>query len=158
MIVIGILDCVPGRPEGVIWAQSSLLLVWNFAYDLSIGPVTFVLISECSATRVRSKSIAVCTAAQGLLGIVMTVAIPYMIAPDQAALQGKMGFFFGGLSVLCFIWSYLRVPETAGRTYEELDLLFDKRVAAKAFGDYRLDEIASPTQVQSPVAPVGRAL
>ena len=76
-LLIGILDCIPGRPNGVQWAESSLMLVWNFCYDLSIGPVCFVIISEASATRVRSKSIAVATAAQGLLGIVMTVAIPY---------------------------------------------------------------------------------
>jgi SP family general alpha glucoside:H+ symporter-like MFS transporter len=29
------------------------------------------------------------------MGIVMTVAIPYMINPDQANLRGKLGFFFG---------------------------------------------------------------
>lgn len=35
-IVIGILDCVPNyidRP-GVIWTQSSLMVIWNFFYDL----------------------------------------------------------------------------------------------------------------------------
>ena len=141
MLVIGILDCVPGRPESVIWAQSSLLLCWNFCYDLSIGPVCFVIISECSATRVRSKSIALCTAAQGMLGIGMTVAIPYMINPEQADMQGKLGFFFGGLAAFCFVWAYFRVPETYGRTYEELDLLFDKKVPSRQFGTYRLDEL-----------------
>ena len=92
-LVIGILDCVPGRPTSVIWAQSSLMLIWNFFYDLSIGPVCFVIISKASATRVRSKSIALATASQGALGCVMTVAIPYMINPDQANMQGKLGFF-----------------------------------------------------------------
>ncbi|KAJ2903911.1 sugar porter family MFS transporter [Zalerion maritima] len=132
-LVIGILDCIPGRPSGVTWAESSLMLVWNFAYDLSIGPVCFVIMSECSATRVRSKSIAVATAAQGVLGIVMTVAIPYMINPDEANMQGKLGFFFGGMAALCFTWAYFRVPETMGRTYEELDLLFDHKVPARNF-------------------------
>jgi hypothetical protein len=82
-LIIGILDCVPGRPSGVAWAESTLMLIWNFAYDLSIGPVCFTLLGECSAARVRSKTIAVATAAQGVLGIAMTVAIPYMINPDQ---------------------------------------------------------------------------
>src|SRR5947209_4674861 len=68
-IVIGILDCVPNyidRP-GVIWAQSSLMVIWNFFYDLvsrspttyhfrssaevtnaqTIGPVCFVILCEC---------------------------------------------------------------------------------------------------------------
>jgi MFS transporter, SP family, general alpha glucoside:H+ symporter len=138
-LVIGILDCIPGRPASVIWAESSLMLVWNFFYDISIGPVCFVIISEASATRVRSKSIAVATAAQGVLGCVMTVAIPYMINPDQANLQGKLGFFFGGLAFLCFAWSYLRLPETKGRTYEELDILFERKVRTRDFKNYVIE-------------------
>lgn len=27
--------------------------------------------------------------------------------------------------MLCLIWAYFRIPETKGRTYEELDLMFD---------------------------------
>ncbi|KAF3760013.1 putative maltose permease [Cryphonectria parasitica EP155] len=142
MLIIGILDCIPGRPSGVEWAESALMIIWNFAYDLSVGPICFIIISEASATRVRSKSIAVATAAQAVLGIAMTVAIPYMINPDEANMQGKLGFFFGGLGLLCYAWAFFRMPETMGRTYEELDLLFDKRIPARQFKGYviELDE------------------
>ncbi|KAI0508290.1 sugar porter family MFS transporter [Xylaria bambusicola] len=139
MFIIGILDTIPGRPSGVAWAESSLMLVWNGAYDLSIGPITFVILGECSATRVRSKTIAVATAFQAVLGIVMTVAIPYMINPDEANLQGKLGYYFGGLGALCLIWSYFRVPETKGRTYEELDVLFDRKIPAREFKNYQIE-------------------
>ncbi|KAI1084048.1 general substrate transporter [Whalleya microplaca] len=139
MFIIGILDSIPGRPSGVAWAESSLMLIWNGAYDMSIGPVTFVILGECSATRVRSKTIAVATAVQAVVGIVMTVAIPYMINPDEANMQGKLGYFFGGLGVICLVWGYFRIPETKGRTYEELDLLFDKNVPARQFKGYQVD-------------------
>ncbi|KAK5999243.1 Maltose permease MAL31 [Cladobotryum mycophilum] len=142
-LLIGILDCIPGRPTGAIWGEVALMLVWNFFYDISIGPVTFVLLGECSATRVRSKTIAAATAAQGALGIVMTVAIPYMINPEEANMQGKLGFFFGGLAAACLTWAYFRVPETKDRTYEELDLLFDKKVSARQFKGYQLDSAVS---------------
>lgn len=138
-LIIGILDCVPGRPSSVIWAESALMLVWNFFYDVSVGPICFVVLSECSATRVRSKTIATATAAQGIVGIGMTVAIPYMINPAEANLQGKLGFFFGGLAGLCLLWSFFRVPETRGRTYEELDLLFDWKVPARKFAGYEMN-------------------
>lgn len=130
-LVIGALDCVPGRSPGAIWAFTALMFVWNFAYDVTIGPVCFVLVSECSATRVRSKTIAAATAAQAVLVIAMTVVILYIINPAEANMQGKLGFFFGGLAALCLLWAYFRVPETRSRTYEELDLLFDRRVPAR---------------------------
>ena len=70
---------------------------------------------------------------------IMTVAIPYMINPAEANMQGKLGFFFGGLAGVCLIWAFFRVPETKGRTYEELDLLFDKGVPARKFKKFQLE-------------------
>ncbi|KXJ87014.1 maltose permease [Microdochium bolleyi] len=141
MLIIGILDSIPGRPAGVAWAESTLMLVWNGCYDLSVGPIVFVILGECSATRVRSKTIAVATAAQAVAGILMTIAIPYMINPDQANMQGKLGYFFGGLGVGCLAWGYFRIPETKGRTYEELDIMFDREVAAKDFAKYKVESV-----------------
>mgnify|MGYP003662895801 CR=1 FL=1 len=102
MFLIAILDCAPNyenRP-GVIWAQSTIMVIWNGIYDLTIGPVCFVLICEVSATKVRARTIAVATAVQAVCGIAMTVAIPYMINPDEANMRGKLGFFFGKSSTL----------------------------------------------------------
>jgi SP family general alpha glucoside:H+ symporter-like MFS transporter len=87
---------------------------------------------------VRSKTIAVATAVQATVGIIMTVAIPYLINPDQANLKGKLGFFFGGLSLPCLVWCWYRVPEMKGRTYEELDIMFERKVRTREFGTYVL--------------------
>jgi MFS transporter, SP family, general alpha glucoside:H+ symporter len=116
-----------------------------------------VIICEASATKVRSRTIAVATAVQAMLGIVMTVAIPYMINPDEANIRGKLGFFFGkkltlnllrngpaltlhlgGLSAFCFVWAWFRIPETMGRTYEELDLMFERNLKTREFKHYKV--------------------
>lgn len=141
LLIIGILDCVPNyssRPA-IAWTQSSLMLLWNFCYDFSVGPVCFVILCECSATRVRAKTIALATAVQALVAIAMTVAIPYMINPDEANMRGKIGFFFGGLSCVSLAWAYFRVPETRNRTYEELDLMFARGVRTKDFATYQIE-------------------
>jgi SP family general alpha glucoside:H+ symporter-like MFS transporter len=85
---------------------------------------------------VRSKTIAVATAVQAVVGIIMTVAIPYLINPAEANLKGKLGFFFGGLSLPCLVWCWYRVPEMKGRTYEELDIMFERKVETRQFRDY----------------------
>ncbi|CAG8952835.1 hypothetical protein HYFRA_00007548 [Hymenoscyphus fraxineus] len=139
MFLIGLLDFAPDYENrtGVIWAQCTLLILWNGIFDISIGPVCYVYICEVSATKVRSKTIAVATAVQALAGVIMTVAIPYMINPDQANLRGKMGLFFGGLSIVCLVWAYYRIPETKGRTYKELDLMFQENVPTRKFKKYK---------------------
>jgi len=50
--------------------------------------------------------------------------IPKMFNPDQANLGAKVTFIFGGLSLLCCVYLWVYQPETAGRTYKELDELF----------------------------------
>jgi MFS transporter, SP family, general alpha glucoside:H+ symporter len=141
LLIIGILDCIPGYEQkpGLAWGQASLMIIWNFCYDFSVGPVCFVILCECSATKVRAKTIALATAVQAMVAIAMTVAIPYMFNPDQANIRGKIGFFFGGLSVVCFLWSYFRVPETKGRTYEELDIMFSRNVRTRDFKKYQIE-------------------
>ncbi|KAF4626348.1 hypothetical protein G7Y89_g11809 [Cudoniella acicularis] len=140
MFIIGFLDIVPNyenRP-GVIWAQCILMIIWNGVFDLSIGPICYVIICEASATKVRTKTIAIATAAQAIFAIVMTVAIPYMINPDQGNWRGKLGFFFGGLSLISFVWCWYRIPETKNRTYEELDLMFERNVKTREFKNYKI--------------------
>jgi SP family general alpha glucoside:H+ symporter-like MFS transporter len=168
-LLIGILDFAPNRANrpGIIWAQASILIVWNFFYNLTIGPVGFSILCETSAMHLREKTIAFATAVQAAVGIGMTVAVPYMINPDQAALGGKMGFFFGGLAALSCIWAYFRIPETVcficiallcplspglwkrlatpktdqmmqkNRTYEELDIMFNRGVRSRDFKHYK---------------------
>jgi SP family general alpha glucoside:H+ symporter-like MFS transporter len=44
----------------------------------------------------------------------------------------------GGLSAISFVWAWFRVPETKGRTYEELDLMFEKGVKTREFKHYKV--------------------
>lgn len=52
---------------------------------------------------------------------------------------GKAGFFFGGLSVLCVVWTYSDYRRRGGRTYEELDILFQRKVPVRRFVGYHID-------------------
>jgi hypothetical protein len=45
----------------------------------------------------------------------------------------KTGLFFGGITMLYLVPVVLLFPEVKGRTYEELDELFERRVPAWKF-------------------------
>lgn len=95
-----------------------------------------MLLSEISSTRLRSPTIAIATAVQAGASIATTVAMPYMLNTDQADWKGKTGFLFGGVGVGCWVWCWERLPETRGRTFEEIDVLFERGVASRRFGTY----------------------
>ena len=87
-----------------------------------------------SATRLRSKTIALARGTYLILSIVNASVSPYILSPDEGNWKGKTGFLTGGLTVLTLVWAYFRLPETRGRTFEELDLLFaEKHISARNF-------------------------
>lgn len=68
-------------------------------------------------------------------------SVPYMLA----ALGSKVGFIFGSVAFLSFIFTYFCVPECAGKTLEEVNELFNHGVAIKDFGKA---DVTSMTRAQ----------
>ena len=56
-----------------------------------------------------------------------------MLSPQYAGWGAKIGFFFGPLAAIFTVLVWFTVPETKGRTYAELDELFERRVPAWRF-------------------------
>lgn len=44
-----------------------------------------------------------------------------------------------GICFLCIIYTYFRLPEPRGRTFAELDVLFETRVSARKFATTDVD-------------------
>lgn len=137
LFVIAFLDFRHSQ-TAIVWTQASPMDIWTFIYQLSVDPVGFIVISEISATRLRTRTIAIATAVQALASIVFSIAMPYMLSSNEGNWRGKTGFLFGAISLLCYVWCFFRLPESKGRTFEELDILFEKRVPAREFPKHDL--------------------
>jgi SP family general alpha glucoside:H+ symporter-like MFS transporter len=125
--------------DGAKWAQSVLLILFLFVYSPSVAATLYAIVGEVGASNLRGKTVALARATAYLVDIVIGVMTPYMLNPTAWNWVGKAGFFFGGLSVFCVVWNFFRLPETGGRTYEELDILFQKDVPARQFASHGVD-------------------
>jgi SP family general alpha glucoside:H+ symporter-like MFS transporter len=45
----------------------------------------------------------------------------------------------GGICFLCVVYTYFRVPEPSGRSFAEMDMLFQKGVSARKFATTQVD-------------------
>ncbi|KAG2172578.1 hypothetical protein INT44_002593 [Umbelopsis vinacea] len=140
MFLIGFLGLAPANNTSIPWATSGLLLAFVFVYDLTIGPVCYALVSEISSTRLRGKSIGLARNFYNILSICFSASTPYMLNPDALNWKGKVGLFWGSISFLCVVWTYFRLPEPKGRTYEELDIMFENNVPARQFKSYKIEK------------------
>ncbi|KAH7215466.1 major facilitator superfamily domain-containing protein [Fusarium oxysporum] len=118
-------------------ATVEFIILYCWVYNLSIGAVAFTVLAEVSTSRLRAKTVGIGLAVVNGLNMMWSFVLPYLFNPDKANLQAKVAFIFGGCSVLCLIYLWFELPETAGRTFEELDEMFMKKVPARKFKNYR---------------------
>jgi MFS transporter, SP family, general alpha glucoside:H+ symporter len=62
-----------------------------------------------------------------------------MMNPDNGNLRGKTGFIFAAFSSVFVVWAYFRLPETADRSFEELDIMFHNKVPTRRFASYAVE-------------------
>ena len=87
-------------------------------YAMTLGPVTWVLLSEIFPNKVRGIAMAVCTFALWTGCCTLTYSFPIM----NAAL-GSYGSFwiYSAICAVAFIYLTKACPETKGKTFEELE-------------------------------------
>lgn len=134
--MIGMIDLAPRNTSAPTWAQCSFILAANFVYDITIGPFCFVLLAEVSSAKLRGFTIALANVAVAAVSILCAVAIPYAMNEDQGNWRGKVGFLFAGLGFLTTLYCFFCLPETKGRTFEELDIMFERKVPSRNFKGY----------------------
>ena len=87
-------------------------------FAMSLGPVTWVLISEIFPNRVRGLAVSVSVSALWIACFVLTFTFPVLNSD-----LGPAGTFwvYAGICFGGFLFVLLRVPETKGKTLEEIE-------------------------------------
>ncbi|KAJ4291286.1 hypothetical protein N0V88_006289 [Collariella sp. IMI 366227] len=138
LFIIGALAIETGK-EATKWVQSVLCILWLLTFSLTVGPVGWAIPAEVSSTRLRSKSVVLARNGYYLAQIVANVIQPYMMNPLAWNWKGKTGFFWFATAFLTVTWAFFRMPETKGRSYEELDLMFQAKLPTRKFKKYKVD-------------------
>lgn len=139
LLVVGGL-AFAGTNAGV-WAIGGMLIAFTFVYDFTVGPVTYSLVSELSSTRLKAKTIVSARAAYNASNIFVNVMTNYQLSSASTGWNwgAKTAFFWAGTAALSAVWVFFRVPEPKGRTYAELDILFEQGVSARKFASTKID-------------------
>ncbi|KAH7258754.1 hypothetical protein MRS44_009735 [Fusarium solani] len=114
-------------------ALVALCSLWAFVYANSLAPIGWISLVEISSPSLRAKTTSIAVTIQYMTGILFNYTVPLMLSNQGAGWGQKIGLFFGGITLVYLIPCVLMFPETKGRTYHELDELFEQRVPAWRF-------------------------
>ncbi|KAK9422342.1 putative Major facilitator superfamily (MFS) profile domain-containing protein [Seiridium unicorne] len=102
------------------WAAVAMAFVFVLVFGVSYSPLGWALPSEVFPSSTRAKGVALSTATCWLSNFIVGVATPPMI--------DGIGFgtyvFYAGWCFLAFFWAWMFVPETKGKSLEQMDEVF----------------------------------
>jgi hypothetical protein len=118
-----------------------MMAFWAVTYPATVGGVTWPLATEMPSSKVRNSTLSLCVFVNGAGTAMWSFILPYLVNPDQANLQGQVGFIFGGLMGLSALWSFFFVPETKDRTFREIDQIFASGISCRKFHKTKLEVV-----------------
>jgi SP family xylose:H+ symportor-like MFS transporter len=100
------------------------ILGYIACFALSVGPVTWVILSEIFPTRIRGRAMAVATVCLWVANYVISQTFPMM--DENPWLLGKFHrafpfWLYGAFCIILLVFVGRYVPETKGKTLEEIE-------------------------------------
>lgn len=98
------------------------IIIYTASFMMSWGPICWVLISEIFPNKIRGQAVAVAVAFQWFANYLISSTYPAMMEFSGGVTYG----FYGLMSLLSAFFVWKMVPETKGRSLEEMETLWKR--------------------------------
>lgn len=108
------------------------IMVYSASFMFSWGPICWVLISEIFPNTIRSAAVAIAVAFQWIFNFIVSSTFVPLYNMSMGDMGDKFGHCFvyamyGAICVIAAIFVYKLVPETKGKSLEDMTKLWSKR-------------------------------
>ncbi|KAH1080048.1 hypothetical protein J1N35_019809 [Gossypium stocksii] len=112
--------------ERLVWALC-LSIIFTYLYvaffSIGLGPITWVYSSEIFPLRLRAQGASIGVAVNRLMNAIVSMSF---ISIYKAITIGGAFFMFAGVSLVAWWFFFFLLPETKGKSLEEIEILFTK--------------------------------
>lgn len=106
----------------------TFILLAIASYAISLAPVTWILISEIFPSRIRGRAMSICTVVLWLSDFALSYTFPILTSSIGEGWTFMLYVFVTLLSAI-FVWRVL--PETKGKSLEEIELYWQQKEGTK---------------------------
>ena len=100
MLAIGSCGLLPPSNNASRWAIGSLLVVFIFIYQSTVGPITYCLVAEIPSSRLRQKSVALARNVFNISSIVCNILTTQQLNVSAWNWGAKAGFFCAAMATI----------------------------------------------------------
>ena len=111
----------------------AFVCLFYFFFNGWVGDLSHPVATELVSTRLRSWTVGSAISLGYLEAWLAGFCSPYFINPDRLNWGAKYAYIWAGSNLVCAIFLFFYLPELKGRTLEEIDELFERRVPTWKF-------------------------
>lgn len=118
LFVLGLAFSLPQLSGSLGWIAVASLMVYVGSFAVGLGPVFWLMLSEIYPLRIRGRAMSVGTVANWSANLL--VALSFLTLTQ---VLGKPATFwlYGVISIVAWFFAFFLVPETKGRSLEEIE-------------------------------------
>ncbi len=120
-VCLGILGAafrMQAETSTVAWVAVMTLMAYVAFFAISLGPIFWLLIAEIYPLQIRGLAEGTAAGSNWIFNLVVSITFLSLV---QAMGPSWTFWLYGVLSIAAFVFSYYMVPETRGRTLEEIE-------------------------------------
>ncbi|WP_459887794.1 sugar porter family MFS transporter [Halostagnicola bangensis] len=118
LAVLGAVFYLPGLSGVIGWVATGSLMLYVAFFAIGLGPVFWLMISEIYPMEVRGTAMGVVTVVNWAGNLI--VSLTFLRLVDVFGQSGTF-WLYGAFSLLALVFCYKLVPETKGRSLEEIE-------------------------------------
>ena len=93
-------------------------LAYVASFAVAMGPVVWVVLSEIFPTRIRGRAMSIATVSLWIACFAVSQTFPWMLKTFRGA---TTFWIYASICAVAFLFVWLFVPETKGKTLEEIE-------------------------------------
>ncbi len=118
--IMGLAFIIPDLTSSLGWLAVICLMLYVGSFAISLGPIFWLMIAEIYPLRIRGRAMSIVTMINWATNLV--VAITFLTIIELLGASGTF-WLYGVIAVLSLVFVYYRVPETKGKSLEEIERL-----------------------------------
>ncbi len=127
----------PTVAESLGWLPLTSLILFIAAFGIGAGPIPWLMFGEILPAKVKGPGASAASFTNWFLAFIITLTF---VDIQNAITPAGAFWMFGGFLVLAVLFSIFILPETKGRTPEDIQRHFGIKIPVENVGQPRLGE------------------
>jgi len=132
--LVGLFQLIGSMVDPQQAALFGCIITFTAAFAVSIGPIGWLFCSEVFPNRVRGRAMSMAAMSVWISCYIVSLTFP-MLRESAAIGPAKTFWIYAAVSLFSFVFVLLFIPETKGRTLEQIERYWKGRGRTHAWQD-----------------------